>query len=632
MKKIAIIVLLLLTLQAYAQEFLSPLTSTALPCTPKSSDTLVLELPFFDDFSNYTGLPDSKRWLSYEVLINQDYAPFPPSIGVATLDALDANGDLYPQATTSIFPADTLASQIIRLDSITGPSRRALNPSDSISLSFYYIPGGWYGNAWELVGDSPSSSDTLFLEFYDATVNKWNIVWCTPGFDVDTSGIVSKWPWKYVYIKIDSQNYLNKKFQFRFRNYASLDANPKSGISGNCDQWNIDYVFLSYNRSISDSVIRDIAFVSKAPSFLKSYQAMPAAQFRPEEMASDVHLTIVNRYNQTLASTYAYHVYDSDGNEIESYNGGYENIGPFFPLGHYQTASLHANPNVDFTFPYSADRSSYSIMHIVSEGVGGDIHTCNDTITFTQNFYNYYAYDDGVPENGYGITSAGSHQWLAYLFPLNQPDTLTALDIYFNRTRNSENEDINFQISIWECHNGEPGELIYKDPAHQTPQFQGLNHFHRYILSEPQIVHDTVFIGFEQLSNKYINIGFDRSNNSSQRLYYRTGAQWQQSFLSGSIMMRPVFGESAQVGIPVNRHNLISKIYPNPSSDQIHIELSDEQSNDVIIEIIDMIGRTILRRSYTETIDISQIPAGLYLLRLTDSHTAEQHLEKIIIK
>ena len=78
----------------------------------------------------------------------------PPSVGMVTLDALDGNGNLYAQASTNPFTADTLASQIIRLDSVTGTYQRKLKASDSLYLSFFYVPGGWYGNQWELVGEA----------------------------------------------------------------------------------------------------------------------------------------------------------------------------------------------------------------------------------------------------------------------------------------------------------------------------------------------------------------------------------------------------------------------------------------------------------------------------------------------
>ena len=98
---------------SFGQEILAPLSSAARPQGAKNSDTIVTELPFFDDFAEYEGLPDPKRWLTNQAYVNKDYAPEAPTIGVATLDALDAYGNLYPHASSNLFSADTLASQIV---------------------------------------------------------------------------------------------------------------------------------------------------------------------------------------------------------------------------------------------------------------------------------------------------------------------------------------------------------------------------------------------------------------------------------------------------------------------------------------------------------------------------------------
>jgi hypothetical protein len=591
----------------------------------------VTELPFFDDFAEYEGLPDSKRWLTFQAFVNKDYAPQAPTVGIVTLDALDANGNLYHQASSNLFAADTLASQIVRLDSLTGTYQRKLQPSDSIYFSFFYLPGGWYGNPWELVGDAPSNEDSLFLEFYDATEKKWDIVWATAGYNADTTGNTALWPWRFVNICINDTRYFTKQFQFRFRNYASLDPNPKSGIAGNCDQWNIDYVYLNTNRTVGDSLFRDIAFVDKAPSMLKEYQAMPARQFTSTDMATELNVKIVNRYGQTLASNYSYTVYDNNGQKIAQYDGGYENIVAFFPNGRYQDMAVHSNPPINFAYPASTNSTTYEIVHIVREGVGGDSHNSNDTIRFHQIFEDFYAYDDGIAENGYGLTATGNKMWLAYRFDIKVPDTLSAVDICYNRTRNNENEGIQFQLCVWQSENGKPSTLIYKDPEKMTPQFGDRNAFHRYRLSQPLVANDTIFIGFEQLSNDYINLGFDRSTDSRCYTYYRTGNEWMQSILSGSVMMRPVFGTFALMGIPQNSNTTEITLYPNPASEQVNVRFNTECRN-AIMSLYDIQGRKIWERPICKTFDVDSLPEGLYLIRICDTTEGLQTTKKIIIK
>lgn len=642
-KTLFIIYLAFLTLSsAWAQEILAPLSSRQMPLSQSSVTSsfsktqVILELPFFDDFSNYEGIPDPARWATLHAFVNKDYAPEPPTVGMVTLDALDANGDLYPHASTNLFAADTLASQIIRLDSLTGAYQQKLQPSDSIILSFYYLPGGWYGNLWELVGDTPSQQDSLFLEFYDMAQDCWNIVWATPGFSPDTAGRHSLWPWRYASVKIDDIRYLSSQFQFRFRNYASLDPNPKSGIAGNCDQWNIDYIYLNRNRTVADSFFRDIAFVEKAPSLLSNYQSMPASQFQASDMNTRLQMKIVNRYNQTLASNYSYSIFNSEGQRLGGYDGGFENIPAFFPNGQYQPNAVHCNPPVNYTFPQSTEPSEYRVVHVVREGVGGDNHTCNDTVVFNQIFDNYYAYDDGIPENGYGLTAPSNKMWLAIRFDLNSEDTLTAIDLFFNRTRNAENESIPFHLCIWNCENGQPHNMIYKDSIRQMPHFDGFNHFHRYKLHIPQIVEDTIFVGIEQLSNGYINLGFDRSNDAHQYTWSRTGNEWMQSYLRGAVMMRPVFGSRALVGIDKPNADLLEpqfSVFPNPSHGQVSIDLQEGIGDECQIKLFDMKGRCVLDSSvrYGQTPICLSLDKGIYIIQAINKTTGICSSKKIVV-
>jgi hypothetical protein len=59
----------------------------------KAADTL--NLPFFEDFSTSSVVPDPSKWTDASVFVNNSFGLDPISIGVATLDAIDANGELY---------------------------------------------------------------------------------------------------------------------------------------------------------------------------------------------------------------------------------------------------------------------------------------------------------------------------------------------------------------------------------------------------------------------------------------------------------------------------------------------------------------------------------------------------------
>lgn len=575
-------------------------------------------LPFFDDFSDYYGTPAADRWAGGGALVNTGFGPKAPTVGMLTLDAYDADGSLYPQASTSLFPADTAMSLPLRLDSLTA--------ADSVVLSFYYLPGGGSGNLWERVGDTPEAHDSLFLDFFAAADSQWHTVWCHGGVSVDTLLAHTGRSWQYVAVVISDSIYFDSTFRFRFRNYCSLEDNGKPGMAGGGDQWNIDYVVLDRGRdSAATPEFRDVAFVEPAPSMLAHYQAMPAWQYRASEMAGSISMTIANLYSSALATQYRYAVLDADGDTLYSYDGGYENAPAFLPGGTYQDAPAHAAPTVGYTFETGDTPREYTIVHTVREGVGGDAWQQNDTVRFVQTFADYYAYDDGTAENGYGLTSTASRIYMAYRFDLNVADTLTAVDMMFNRTLGGENEAIQFYLTVWQADaQGKPGTVLYRDGERRRPVAGG---FETYTLEHAVGVAGSIFVGFEQVGNNYINIGFDRNNNSSDRIYYLTSTEWQQSILSGSLLLRPRFGTTATQGMEEPSVADRLKVYPNPASESVTI---DDMEAGAMWQLYDCRGTMQLAGSGT-TIAVDALPAGMYLLRVV-TPTGDLFTTKIIVK
>lgn len=605
-----------------AQELLVPLQTAPVESrrAPKSTPAAVA-LPFFDDFAGSQGQPAPQRWQSAGVTVDHGERLLPPTVGVATLDALDASGRLYSNNATSLFAADTLLSLPLRLD--------GLSPADSVVMSFYYLPGGGEGNMWERLGDCPDIADSLLLDFYRPADSSWVTVWARGGTSVEVLVDSTGLRWQYVAVPLTDNGWFDSTFRFRFRNYCSIEDNSKPGMAGNCDFWHIDYVLVDRNRTSNPvPVFRDVAFVSPAPSMLSRYRTMPARQYRPSEMASALSMTITNLYSSALASQYGYAVVGEAGDTLYRYSGGYENAPAFLPGAVYQTAPAHAAPQVQYAFPLMNTPTSYTVVHAVREGVAGDEFSANDTVCYRQVFGNYYAYDDGTPENGYGLTSTSSMLLLAYRFDLNEEDTLTAVDIFFNRTLEGENEQVPFYITVWRKEGNEPGEVLYRDQAHRTPVSADLNRYHRYVLENPVVVSDSIFVGFEQGNNYFINMGFDRSFNTSRNIYYLTGTEWQQSILSGSLMMRPCFGAAATVAVePLPTSDFRLTVYPNPASESVTIGGLPEGSR---VDLYDAMGRLVFstpRFSFST----SNMPNGLYLLRCV-APTGAVHSEKLIIR
>ncbi len=599
-----------------AQEVLLPLAATQSPAAKSGADT-VLALPFFDDFAGYTGTPCAALWQGGGAVVNTGYAPLPPTVGMLTLDAADAAGRLYGHATTSLFGADTATSHMIRLDTYA--------PHDSVGLSFYYLPGGGSGNMWERIGDAPEMQDSLFVDFYSTADSAWHTVWRQGGTTVEALRQQTGREWQYACIVLKDDIYFDSAFRFRIRNLASLDDNGLAGAAGNCDQWNIDYVRLDAGRSSAEEeAVRDVAFVRDAPSMLANYRAMPARQYRVSEMAQSLQMTIANRYSSDLASQYEYVVTDENGDTLHHYDGGYENAPSYMATGGYQTSQAHAAPPVGFAFAEGRNHSEYTIQHTVREGTGGDVHRKNDTVRYTQTFADYYAYDDGTAENGYGLTSTSSHIYLAYRFDLNEADTLSALDIYFNSTKDGANEQVWFYLAVWQCSdNGRPGTLLYRDSDKRKAQGIG---YGRYALESAVPLSGKVFVGLEQVGSDFINIGFDRSWNSADRVWYLTSTEWQQSILSGSLMLRPCFGgETLGVG-PVEGNDEMT-VWPNPASQRVTI---DGMSDGDWVEIYDIRGCR-MASTAQKTVATDQWPDGVYIVRLR-LENGSAVVRKLIIK
>ena len=89
-----LIVLLILICQiSLAQEFVNPLIYNSQITQTQQRSSLVsnasLDLPFYDDFSDYLVYPKPSHWLDNDVFINRNYPINPLNIGVATFDGLD---------------------------------------------------------------------------------------------------------------------------------------------------------------------------------------------------------------------------------------------------------------------------------------------------------------------------------------------------------------------------------------------------------------------------------------------------------------------------------------------------------------------------------------------------------------
>src|SRR6185369_10347041 len=103
--------------------------------------------PFIDDFSRKGIYPFDSLWCDSDAFINSTFCDHPITIGVATLDGIDKNGNPHEEFSSISDSSDFLTSVPINFDT----------SNTGIWLSFYYQPQG--------LGDEPEVDDSLTLQF-----------------------------------------------------------------------------------------------------------------------------------------------------------------------------------------------------------------------------------------------------------------------------------------------------------------------------------------------------------------------------------------------------------------------------------------------------------------------------------
>jgi hypothetical protein len=77
---------------------------------------------------------------------------------------------------------------------------------------------------------------------------------------------------------------------------------------------------------------------------------------------------------------------------------------------------------------------------------------------------------------------------------------------------------------------------------------------------------------------------------------------------------KPVWGTCPTAGVD-DQNQLDISIYPNPTSDIVYVEGNYTQLKVIIYNVL---GKEILNKSITNSIDISHLDNGVYILQLSD--------------
>ena len=575
----------------------------------------ILSLPFFEDFTTTSVFPDPAKWSDKYVFINNSFAIDPISFGVATLDAIDDKGEVYAISNRPT-SSDTLTSHDFDL-SVYEES------GESVRLSFFYQCGG--------NGETPELNDSLLLEIYKPSTDQWIRIWYANMNE--SSAFLQE------IIEIPDSFYVDG-FRFRFRNYTSMSAGDVSGGKGalsNADCWNIDYIMMNTESLFAHQVIDDIMLTDTPRKLLDYYEIIPWLHLndaQPVIARNEMNFDIRNllQAGNFINIGRSYYLKYLDTGFLENY----ELFNAVFPTD----TLIHESDPFFATFA-RRDDSKEGRIEVVSylETTAGE-YNGNDSSRIILHFRDAYAFDDGTPEYGFGIEGPSMNgALLALRFRLFKTDTLRAVDMLFNKAQNNFNADLKFQLCVWNDGGGKPGDLLYMSTEEFSPDSSlETTGFKRYPVQpdENLIITDTVvYIGWKQLTDEFLNLGYDVNRNNLSRTYVNVAGNWINpggSLIPGTVMMRAVFGGkdviSGSPEIPGLNSSLVA--YPNPANHILHI--GPEETDIRSIMVFDMSGRIVKHQTgNVHSIDVSSLAAGVYQVLIYTKGTQPPVNRKILI-
>lgn len=783
-----------------------------------SSNDSLLFLPFFDDFSYPHSSPNSKLWQASDVFVNKSFGKNSLTIGVATFDALQANGKLHKNAGSQSFLADVLSSHPINLKNyrpsyrsdrlyIYNGSYQKLENSyylfssgsyklideglrfmagdtiyffdgltytplvdsifygesstytyiegsfethahvvpysieDSLALSFYYQAGGF--------GDKPNAGDSLVLEFYvpsqrqgvfiNEIANNWielyngydtlvtfsslyiipapldsiiandtiskyklsdvviapyshiiisssdfslhtmshaflyllnsdstvldsvtsnsllsenmalarmpdgNSIWgisTTPSPGMCNPPWISMWStdddtgdsFSYVYIPLDTVQFLQKAVRFRFKNYASLSNDASH--ARNQDFWNIDMVWLDKHRKRSEPNVPDVAFNKPISQLYRFFSSIPLAHFThvsEPDFRMTLEPSIENFDSRSRQVSFEFSVKKKHTGESLTFPFDSWLIPAFTQV--QKDTTIHPADRVKIYDFIAQDignhkKGIYEFQYYFStdKNILFEQLRWNDTNRVSFILDNYYAYDKGIPEAGYGLRSAPMGR-VAYKFSPLRADTLRAINIYFNPTTHTQSAI--FNLCVWKADAaGMPGELVYYMPGERVIHPSGLYNFARYLIDDDGIetgetggifIEGDFFIGWQQPYDILLNVGVDLQNTIRRKLYYNLGFSWEESFVNGALMMRPVFGNISPT-VSVSPLQDQSSLYIYPTITQSGVSIFGTQQT-LLYKIFNSSGM-LLEQGYTEHgIELERYAPGVLFIQLFSNNT-----------
>ncbi|MGP1460049.1 MAG: T9SS type A sorting domain-containing protein [Bacteroides sp.] len=601
--------------------------------------TAKVTLPFFDDFSYSHTTPLPAYWeQGSDATITRARAIDAPTPGVLTLDAARADGLLHRNATPAVFPAETLVSHPITIE--TG--------QDSLYLSFRFQPGGWV--------EAPARGDSLMVDFFDPVKREWVNVWgalffAQQGRLEQFFRHTPRWETHLVqkheraqqhfflaHIPLRERRFVHDGFQFRFRNLASLvHDNTAPGRTANSSQWHIDMVYLNAQRAYNDTIVPDVACTRGVKTLFAEYSAVPAAAFeeylklRDAEASDSLGVYYANFGVRTYNVRRLFEIKDlKDKVRPQQYSGGNLNIAPRASIAYQRTISY---PWEELATGEAIEVKIRAFLQTDNAAKNAPFRW-NDTVETLLRCTNEYAYDLGEPSSGYGVIGVGADRAAVSMrFRPLKPTAIQAVRLWFQPIADLRSRK-RFRLSFWEDVDGVPGKKVYEQMV-TPPYTEGeVGRFYEVQLTTPINFSRPYHVGWEQTSADMLGIGYDASTPYKATIHTRTTAQWTKSKLSGALLIRLVCGGTGtdpELPAPTGSCGIAvphSVVYPNPAQERVMLQTEEEVAELSLYNLQGIRIRSGWEANRPESVE--GLPAGLYLLRIT-YRTGVQDVKKLFV-
>jgi hypothetical protein len=571
-----------------------------------------LFLPFVEDFSASSIVPNARFWQTTHTFINADFAINPPSINVATFDGMSSDGAPYGIGRGF---CDTLWSVPFDLS--------GLQTSDSVYLSFMVQPRGW--------GEAPNNDDLLML-FIRSNSNDqttFTRIWQT-----GTLGLTRDRFTRFD-ILVDDSTLFHDEVELLFVNTGSR--------TGNVNHWHIDYIRFDRGRTLDDDY-RDIAITNRPRSLLTPYYSMPWNHYQTNPTLftqTSQRIFTRNHFQLNLPILYSRVVKNQNFNPVDSF----ANLIPNFTA--LSDTNVAVVSPVVLSGAFNTDTVTFFTSYRTEIVGSADNIPSNDETIVPTHFSNFFGYDDGTAESGYGIeVEPGA---VALGFELAIPDSLYGIAIHFNRAF-TDVSSRTFDLVVWRnvaTNSNGTGQDVIRRVALQSPfyKFQR-NGFHYYKFDQPiALPAGRFFVGWEQYAVFNLNVGWDENYlregipNTNPNLFYKIRDLWRGTQLLGTPMIRPIVGKwitpptgiQQQLQTAEQKNGLVVNVFPNPAQHFITIETNT--NGHLHADLYDLQGKLILSENLVEEnqLHLPTLHTGLYFLHVKDEY-GQKRVSKIIIQ